>query len=83
MVISYKLLRNEKFAIADIGLLLANSFIFYKLAYSLLDGQVAYKPLLGLFTVMNAFIHLYVSRLIIKQKDADKNIYYLFYYFIR
>ena len=78
MVISYKLLRNEKFAIADIGLLLANSFIFYKLAYSLLDGQVAYKPLLGLFTVMNAFIHLYVSRLIIKQKDADKNIYYLF-----
>ena len=27
---------------------------------------------------MNAFIHLYVSRLIIKQKDADKNIYYLF-----
>ena len=78
MLISYKLLRNEKFAKADIGLLLANSFIFYKLAYSLLDGQVAYKPLLGLFTVMNAFIHLYVSRLIIKQKDADKNIYYLF-----
>jgi uncharacterized membrane protein len=77
MLISYKLLRNEKFALADIGLLLANSFIFYAVSYSLLDSQILYSSFLGLFTIFNAVIHFYVATFVYKQKEADRNLYYL------
>jgi len=77
MLISYKLLRNEKFAMADIGLLLTNSFIFYAFSYSLLDNQISTSSFLGLFTVFNALLHFLVATFVYKQKEADRNLYYL------
>ncbi len=76
MLISYKLLRNEIFAAADIVLLLANSSIFYTLTYTLLNGQANYSSFLGLFTVINALMHYLVATFVYQQKESDRNLYY-------
>ncbi|MBC7884980.1 MAG: DUF2339 domain-containing protein [Saprospiraceae bacterium] len=74
--LAYKLIQKEKFAALDIGLLLLNSFIFYGVGYSLLDGYKSEYQLLGLFTVLNALIHFLVTWVIYKMKLADKNLFY-------
>src|SRR5690606_24596043 len=61
---------------SDIVLVLANSFIFYGIGYNLLESHNG-EGLLGLFTVINAVIHLMISVFIRRQKLADKNLFYL------
>lgn len=73
----YKLLQKEKFLKEDIILLLANSFVFYSLGYSILNSNIGSQQLLGLFTLCNAIIHFGVTAVIYKQKLADKNLFYL------
>ncbi len=73
----YKLLRNEKYEIWDVALLLSNSFIFYGIGYALMNDQPIYKHFLGFFTICNAFVHCIVSILIYKQKLGDRNLFYL------
>ncbi|WP_430936080.1 DUF2339 domain-containing protein [Saccharicrinis sp. 156] len=75
--LAYKLQKNEVFKRPDIILLLANSFIFYGIGYSLLDKQIGYEQLLGLFTLCNAIVHFTVGLIIHQQKLADKNLYNL------
>lgn len=75
--LSYKLLRKEKFGRGDILLLLANSFIFYGIGYSILQGDISGRQLLGLFTLANAIVHFAVSVIIFRQKLADRNLFYL------
>ncbi len=75
--LAYKLIKKEKFEIGDIVLLLANSFIFYGVGYSLLSDFETGQELLGLFTLANAIVHFSVSALIYKRKLADKNLFYL------
>lgn len=75
--LAYKLIKKEKFNIGDIILLLANSFIFYGVGYSLLSDYKNGEELLGLFTLANAIIHFIVSVYIYKQKLADRNFFYL------
>ncbi len=75
--LAYKLRKNEKFEIEDIVLLLANSFIFYGIGYSILDNHEIGKQMLGLFTIGNAIIHFIVSVVIYRQKLADRNLFYL------
>src|SRR5688500_4986006 len=75
--LAYKLLHSEKFSGEDIVLLLANSFIFYGLGYSILSTYPSGERLLGLFTLANAAIHLLVSLLIYMQKTADRNLFYM------
>ena len=74
--LAYKLIQKEKFENEDIWLLLTNSFIFYGIGYSILDNNPDTKHLLGLFTIINAFIHLIVSINIFRQKLADRNLFY-------
>jgi len=74
--IAYKLRQKEKFEMDDILLLLANSFIFYGIGYSVLSSQDAGKQLLGLFTVCNAILHFVVSVVIYRQKTADRNLFF-------
>jgi hypothetical protein len=76
MMISYKLLRNEIYVATDIVLLIANSFIFYKISYSLLDGQSNYSSFLGLFTILNALIHYLVAIFVYKRSESDQNLHY-------
>lgn len=75
--LAYKLVREEIFNSSDIVLLLANSFIFYGLGYSLLSSIDGGDDYLGLFTICNAGIHFIASALIHRQKLADKNLQHL------
>jgi hypothetical protein len=77
--LAYKLLQKEKFEFQDILLLLANSFIFYGLGYSILENHEIGKQILGLFTLCNAILHFIIGVLIYKQNLTDKNLLYLVY----
>ncbi len=77
MFLVFKLLQKEKFEIADVLLLLANSFIFYGVGYTILSGHQTGNQLLGLFTLSNAIVHFIVCVVIYRQKLADKNLLYL------
>src|SRR5665647_2824290 len=70
------LLSNES-GREEIFLLLANSFIFYGLGYSILKTNETGESLLGLFTLCNAVLHFIVSVVIYRQKLADRNLFYL------
>jgi uncharacterized membrane protein len=72
----YKLIKDEKFKIDDIIVLLANSFIFYGFGYSILSDHVVGEELLGLFTLINAIIHFIVSIFVYRNIKADKNLLY-------
>lgn len=74
--LAYKLRQKEKFDVEDILLLLANSFIFYGIGYSVLNSHETGKQLLGLFTLCNAVLHFVVSVVIYRQKLADRNLFY-------
>jgi hypothetical protein len=75
--LAYKLIKNEKFEIETIVLLLINSFVFYGLGYAILGEHETGKDLVGLFTLCNAVIHFVVSVIIYRKKLADKNLFYL------
>ena len=75
--LAYKLVQKEKFDIGDVILLLANSFIFYGLGYSILKTNDSVEYLLGIFTFCNALVHLGVALVVYRQKLADKNLFYL------
>lgn len=75
--LAYKLVKKEHFQTSDILLLLANSFVFYGLGYSLISGHNSNSQFLGLFTFGNAITHLIAALVIYQRKLADKNIFYL------
>ena len=74
--LSYKLIRNEKFKLSDIFLLLINSIAFYGIGYSILNNHSSGEHLLGLYTLCNALIHFIVSAVIYRKKHADQNLMY-------
>jgi len=75
--ITYKIKNSEKVLIHDVGLILANSFLFYGFGYAILNNHETGKHLLGLFTLISAIIHFAVSLTIYRQKLADRNLFYL------
>jgi uncharacterized membrane protein len=75
--LAFKLQQKEKFEITDILLLLANSFIFYGIGYSILARHETGSQFLGVFTIFNGILHFAVSAYIYKQKLNDKNLFYL------
>ncbi len=75
--LAFKLLQKEKFETIDILLLLANSFIFYGIGYTILESHEMGSQLLGVFTLCNGIIHFIISAIIYKQKLGDKNLFYL------
>jgi len=68
-----KVLNKRKFSIEDVILILANSFVFYGLSYVSFDTEL-WRDLLGLFTLMNASVHILVWVVIYFQKDRDENL---------
>ena len=75
--LGYKLLQKERFESLDILLLIANSFIFYGIGYSILNAHPTGLELLGLFTLGNALVHFIVSIIIYRQKLVDRNLFFL------
>lgn len=74
--LAYKLLKKEEFNATDIILVMSNTFLFYGIGYSILHSYELGKDLLGLYTIGNAVIHTLVAFIILKQKQADRNLYY-------
>lgn len=75
--LAYKLIKKELYSVSDVVILLANAFIFYGIGYSLLSESTDTAWMVGLFTLINAFIHLEVTIIIKKLKLADKALFYL------
>ncbi len=71
-----KLFRNEIFRNNDVFLLLANSFIFYGLGYTILLSRESVAQFAGIYTALNALVHFSVSMVIFRQKLIDRNIFY-------
>ena len=55
--LAYKIVAHQSVAIENIVLILANSFIFFGIGYSIFDSRPEFEKYLGLFTVGNAAIH--------------------------
>lgn len=75
--LAYKFIRKEAFGATDVALLLFNSFIFYGLGYDMIEHIPGGASYLGLFTLLNAFLHALVSFITYRFKLADKNIFHL------
>jgi uncharacterized membrane protein len=75
--LGYKLISRENVAFENIALVLANSFIFYGLGYSILDHSDRFGSFLGLFTVLNAAIHFVFALAVSRMKNIPQDIIYL------
>ena len=75
--LAYKLIRREKYHTSDVAMLLLNSFIFYGLGYAILQDHDIGQDQLGLFTLLNALLHLGVSVVVHQFRLADRNLFYL------
>ncbi len=74
--VTYKLIADEEFNQEIVLLTLINSFIFYGLGYSMIEGKAGGHQFLGLFTLLNAGFHFFVAAVIHKYKLGGKiNLY--------
>jgi uncharacterized membrane protein len=76
-VLAYKLIKKEVYTAIDIILLLFNTFFFYGLGYLILNGHEIGEQFLGIFTLINALLHLIVSYVLFTRKESDRNLLYL------
>ncbi|WP_420571616.1 DUF2339 domain-containing protein [Kordia sp.] len=77
MLLAYKVLRKEAYTAIDILLLLLNTFFFYAIGYALLYHHEVAENYLGVFTVFNALLHGSIALFLFRQKEIDKNLFYL------
>ena len=77
LFLAYKLLRNEKYHLFDVMVLLTNSFIFFGVGMGLLADHEYGSELLGLFTLCNAVLHFVVGYVIYRKELADRNLFFL------
>jgi uncharacterized membrane protein len=73
----HKLIFEENFAAENVGLILANSFIFYGFGYGILKQHGGYENYLGLFTVLNAAIHFAFALVVSRMRKVPRDISYL------
>mgnify|MGYP007014088920 CR=1 FL=1 len=60
--LAFKLIKSEKFQVADIILIMLNSFIFYGFGIAWLYDYEGGEFYLGLFTLFNALIHFAIKQ---------------------
>lgn len=75
--LAYKLLSHESVAAENVGLIFANSFIFFGIGYSLFSRYDNLENYLGLFTVGNAAIHFVFAFGVSRLKKISDDIVYL------
>ncbi len=75
--LAYKLVSHQTVAIENISLILANSFIFYGIGYSLFESRDGFENYLGLFTVGNAAIHFVFAFAVSRLKSVSTDLVYL------
>jgi uncharacterized membrane protein len=75
-IIAFKTLEGVKLRPQDIIMLLSNSFLYFMVGYAVVYDIEIETDLTGLFTALNALVHL-IASLVIKRKDMeDKSLYY-------
>jgi len=72
----HKLMNKGKISFEDILVLLTNSFVFYGFGYYVLKNHATGENYLGLFTIINAVLHAFISMLIYTRKFPDRNFFY-------
>ena len=72
-VLAYKLVRKEIYNSGDIVIILLNSFLFYASGIRVFR-MIDHGEYMGLFTIVNAFIHTAVVLLIYYNRNTDKNL---------
>ena len=77
VLLAYKLIHQEQYALRDVVFLLINSFLYFGAGYHIIEQIPQGEKWLGLFTICNAIVHLGVALLIRQRKAADKNLFYL------
>ena len=75
--LAYKLVKKEEFEPITVVIILINSFIFYGVGYTLMEGHDTWQNYLGLFTVANALLHFGVGSYVKKQNLHDDKLFYL------
>ncbi len=75
--IGYKFRSGQNVAFENVGLILANSGLFYAFGYRLLAGHPGFEGYLGLFTIANAAVHLVFAFAANKVKTASIDFVYL------
>lgn len=75
--LAYKLVSKEDISVENVGMIMANSFIFYGFGYSILENQPGYENQLGLFTAVNAAIHFAFAFAFSRVKTVSANLVYL------
>lgn len=75
--LAYKLISKENVAIENLALILANSFIFYGIGYSIIDRREGFENYLGLYTVANAAIHCAFAFGVSRVKNISQDLIYL------
>jgi uncharacterized membrane protein len=75
--LSYKLLAKEEFNAEIVVLVLINSFVFYGFGYAILESRGGFESFLGLFTLSNALLNLFVAFVIHKYRLGDRKNFYL------
>lgn len=72
----YKVTRHQKFEVADIFLIMGNSFLFFGIGYSLLAGNGKAESSLAWFSIINALVHFIVSMILYRDKEVDRTVFY-------
>lgn len=75
--LAYKLVSHEPVAAENVGLIFANSFIFYGIGYSIFSRYDTLENYLGLFTVGNAAIHFIFAFVVSRLKLVSGDLVYL------
>jgi uncharacterized membrane protein len=76
MFLSYKLVKKEPFTLADLTIMLINSFVFFTYGYLSIDYHENGDQFLGIFTVFTAIIHFIGCAIIFKKQNQSKDLFY-------
>ena len=74
---AYKIVQNEKFDASNILILITNALFYYGAGMILINNLPYGNDYTGLFTLANAVVHFFVSRMVYKRDLADKSLFML------
>ena len=74
---AYKIVQNEKFDASNILILITNALLYYGAGMILINNLPFGNEYTGLFTLANAVVHFFVSRMVYQRDLADKSLFIL------
>ena len=74
---AFKIMQNQKFDASNILILITNALFYYAAGMILINNLPYGNDYTGLFTLANAVVHFFVSRMVYKRELADKSLFML------